>query len=348
MLVAVSVCVGGLGVEVRADTDPGNDTQAGADALGVGVGGAVLQRGVLLDSGSDVDHFGFTAAPGEVVLGIVAPESDLPDTFDDPDTLLGVIDSDGEVLVANDDDEAGELTDAGGSGFGSAVRFQAQDDAVGNDYTIAVTGFDDVGFLGEEHGESGAYALTVGRVDPSVLGGGFADSASNNDLVGADDLGLLPLTAAVSVAELSEEGGDVDFYKVNLRMGDVLSALVAPVGDLPDSFDVPDTLLGLFDADGVLLAESDDLAFGEGELPAADSLGSAIRASIPADGVYYLGVTSTFDEDYDGLDDGSDDPHDGVGRYALLVSRVPEPATGGLLLVAGLVGVGRLARTRTR
>src|SRR4029079_4152977 len=98
----------------------------------------------------------------------------------------------------------------------------------------------------------------AGRVNPVVLGGGFADSDPiNQTAVGADLISLTPRTARVAVAHLMD--GDVDFFRLDLKAGDVLSAMTAPLGDLGVSFGRPDTLLGLFDSSGMnLLVENDD------------------------------------------------------------------------------------------
>jgi hypothetical protein len=125
--------------------------------------------------------------------------------------------------------------------------------------------------------------------------------------------------------------------------------MTAPLADLPTTFDVPDTVLGLFDSTGALIFQNDD-AGNEGEHSvdpdlASDNpnssggiLGSALRALIPADGTYYLAVTGFGDPDFTGS-------HGEAGRYALLVGVVPEPATVLLIVVAG---VGLLLSCRHR
>ena len=103
------------------------------------------------------------------------------------------------------------------------------------------------------------------------------------------------------------------------------SAITAPLDDLPFSFDYPDTLFALFDSNGVQIVSCDDagddgwsdldpdLAADNPAFVAPDGIfGSAIRAVVPADGVYYLGVTGTGDTSFIGS-------HQDSGPYAILV-----------------------------
>lgn len=122
--------------------------------------------------------------------------------------------------------------------------------------------------------------------------------------------------------------------------------LTAPLADLPASFSLPWTRLGLFDSSGTNLLVENYFAGGwilvcnenacSPELPSDSpsseftfSLGAALRVSIPADGDYYLAVTGGFDVDYAGA-------HEENGSYALLVglATVPEPSSLALLTLA--------------
>jgi hypothetical protein len=146
---------------------------------------------------------------------------------------------------------------------------------------------------------------------------------ANDMLAGADPIPTGP-GAYVSVMELEEN--DVDFFALTLSAGQVLSAITAPVDDLAfvePSFDFPDTVLGLFDSSGTELLSNDDAGLEVPEpVPGVRSdnpffeqegiFGSAFRAVIPSDGVYYVGVTGFGDDGFTG-------EHDEFGRYALLV-----------------------------
>jgi hypothetical protein len=166
--------------------------------------------------------------------------------------------------------------------------------------------------------------VTAAVVTPSVLGGGFSDTDPANDTqAGADAIPSTP-GAYVSVMELLDN--DVDFFALTLSAGQVLSAITAPLDDLPfvdPSFDFPDTVLGLFDSSGTELLVNDDAGIELPEpvpgvrsdnpfFPDEGIFGSAFRAVIPSDGVYYVGVTGYEDDNFVG-------DHAESGIYALLL-----------------------------
>ena len=308
-------------IPAQIDTDPANNTSGGANALALDAGMAISNRAELASPGNDVDFYSVTLAAGDVLLGMTTPLDNLPSSFEFPDTMASVL-SGGIQQTFSDDDFAEELPfleDVRGSLF----RFQS---SAANAYHIGITGFEDEEFdgatSGNAHEEIGTYVLTAGRVNPTLLGGGFNDTDPSNDATsGADLISLGSLKASVAVSELISE--DVDYYELHLSQGSILSAMTAPLSDLPSSFNFPDTALGLFDSDGIPLLVNDD-AGDEGysdlfpDLGSDNPLGpdgifgSAIRALIPANGVYYLGVTGFEDDDFVGV-------HDELGRYALLV-----------------------------
>jgi hypothetical protein len=99
-------------------------------------------------------------------------------------------------------------------------------------------------------------------------------------------------------SEIEPEGGDVDYYLFRARAGDILVAEVV-TGSL-------DSLIGLFDQTGTLLDIDDDGGAG---------LLSKISYPIPANGYYYLAVTTFADFDFEG--EGSSG-----GRYVLSLETV--------------------------
>jgi hypothetical protein len=231
----------------------------------------------------------------------------------------------GTLLTYSDDDDAGELPEPASGNRASLFRFYSSS---ANTYHIGVSGYDDQEFdgvtTGVGHPEVGAYALTVARINPTVLGGAFPDNdLTNGSIAGADPITIGSTGASVAVSQL--QANDVDYYALNLTQGQVVSLMTAPLEDLPNSFDLPDTLIGLFDSSGVEIVSSDD-AGDEGlndlnpnlgsdnPISANTSViwGSAIRALVPATGVYYLGVTGYGDDFFTGA-------HSESGKYALMV-----------------------------
>jgi hypothetical protein len=337
---------------VAVDNEPLNNSQLTADSLPQLLPGkAISNLAGLGGAGSDIDYFQTPLAAGEVLLGMVTPLAGLPTSFTPPDTIVSVFDDTG-AWTFDEDDDASELIDIS-QGYGSLFRFLSPSSAA---YRIGVSGSYDYEFdgaaSGGEHAESGAYVLTAGRVNPALPGGGFADTdPGNQTAAGADAIPLVPGTALVAVAELTS--GDVDFFHLHLKAGDVLSTLTAPLNDLGATFDQPNTRLGLFDSSGtnLLVANEDAGGFASivifdpdtGEVVTSPDLasdfpfsedrfggfGSALRAYIPADGDYYLAVTGAFDDGFAGS-------HQEIGAYALLVglAPVPEPSSRALLILA--------------
>jgi hypothetical protein len=114
-----------------------------------------------------------------------------------------------------------------------------------------------------------------------------------------------PVTAPFSTApnafftEISPAAADIDFFEFEAEAGQYL-IVETTRGQV-------DTVLGLFDADGNLLAGDDDGGLG---------LLSRIEGGLPYTGTYYVAVTFCCDYDFDGVDPGQGPPFDG-GRYVL-------------------------------
>jgi hypothetical protein len=116
----------------------------------------------------------------------------------------------------------------------------------------------------------------------------------NDSIADARDISLPFSSIPVKrFTEIEPSGGDVDFYRFDAPGGTSL-VLEVLTGQL-------DTLIGLFDQDGNLVALDDD--GGSGVL-------SRIVFPVPADGAYYLAVTTFPDVDFSG--DG-----ESGGRYVL-------------------------------
>lgn len=105
---------------------------------------------------------------------------------------------------------------------------------------------------------------------------------------------------------------DVDMYSVELSTGDVLRL---DVDARILSEDGPDSVLQVFDADGNVVAQSDD-DFAPDELFAPGRQDSYIEFTPDADGTYYVGVSSFANGEFD-FDNSPYDPNvagSGAGR----------------------------------
>ncbi len=155
------------------------------------------------------------------------------------------------------------------------------------------------------------------------------ESEPNNTIPTANPIivGIKPW-ANVGVMPLSSVG-DVDVFSISLLKDDLLTVVATPVHPM---FTNPNTLLGLFDSGGGLLALDDDSALG------GIATGSTIRFFVPADATYYLAVTGAGDVGFTGQ-------HSEPGPYILAVSvePIPEPASA-LLLTYGLGALARRQR----
>ncbi|MGB5411778.1 MAG: pre-peptidase C-terminal domain-containing protein, partial [Woeseiaceae bacterium] len=132
----------------------------------------------------------------------------------------------------------------------------------------------------------------------------LADVYEDNNSIGTAAAVTAPFNTAPNsmFTELSPDAADIDFFSFEASAGQYFIADVTR-GQI-------DSVIGLFDAGGVLIAASDDKGTG------SNPLLSRIEGVIPADGTYYLAVTFCCDYDFDGVDAGQGAPLDG-GRYVL-------------------------------
>jgi hypothetical protein len=137
-------------------------------------------------------------------------------------------------------------------------------------------------------------------------------------------------------------GGDTDFIGIGgLIAGDVVTITTTPMVDA-SHFELPDTIVGLFNSTGKDLCIGDDAPNNDlDNFPRG--FGSLCRLEIPADGDYFVGTTGFSPIAFDGS-------HYQEGRYTLSVTvtaKLPEP---GLLLQlgSGLLGMVALDKRRRR
>jgi len=155
--VVVVLVISGSAFSAIIETEP-NDTMATADVISSPTSYPWSDVGIcsLDSSGSDIDYFKIWLNDADTVMTVVTTPLTVP--FTSPDTLLGLFDSSGTLLVSNDD--------SGGTN-GSTVMY---DITTSDWYYIAVTGSGDTNFAGIDHGETGNYMLTVSVVpEPATL-----------------------------------------------------------------------------------------------------------------------------------------------------------------------------------
>jgi hypothetical protein len=128
----------------------------------------------------------------------------------------------------------------------------------------------------------------------------LADVYEDNNSIGAAAAVTAPFNTAPNsmFTEISPSAGDVDFFSFEAEAGQYLIAEVAR-GQI-------DSILGLFNADGVLIAFNDD----------TNGLLSRIEGGLPYTGTYYLAVSYYADFGFDGSGPGQGAPFD-EGRYVL-------------------------------
>jgi hypothetical protein len=108
----------------------------------------------------------------------------------------------------------------------------------------------------------------------------------------------LPFNTANRFSEIRPQGNDVDFYRFRAKAGDILAIETVP------GLQSMDTIIGLFDSNGNLLAADDDGGVG---------LLSRLLVQIPANGTFAVAVSTFGDVDFTGA--GTD-----FGRYVLNIS----------------------------
>jgi len=177
---------------------------------------------------------------------------------------------------------------------------------------------------------------------PSLARALLLDHEPYNDSVSTAAIQLVP-SAGVNVDvgrfRFSAGGGDTDFVGLGgLFAGDVVTVSTTPMVDAPN-FEIPDTIVGIFDSSGTLLCREDD-AFNNDLDDVPRGYGSLCRFQVAADGDYFVAATGWSLDPFDGN-------HVEEGAYTLTVTvtALPEPALP-LQLAAGLLALATLGARR--
>ena len=231
-----------------------------------------------IDKVSDIDLYRFELERGQgITLDINTNNAANTANFD---SFLRVFDADGKELAFNDDSAQAEVSD-----LDSYLGFIANSTG---EYYVGVSSFanknynplnGDVDLL-QDNFVPGAYDLTLNIVEV------IADSDPDNTITEAinSELGRVSSTA---IAGTIETESDVDFYRFELKEGEGIE-----IESLADESDL-DSYLRLFDADG------EELAFNDNGNNSNITFGNSAIALAPPPGTYYVGVSSTENEDYD-------------------------------------------------
>jgi hypothetical protein len=134
----------------------------------------------------------------------------------------------------------------------------------------------------------------------------FKDTTEPNGTLAKATKITLPYSSVDKYTAIEPVGDDVDFFKVTLTAGSTLTAELVAGGF--------DSVLGLFDSTGALVAGDDDSGPG---------LLSKISYPVAADGTYYIGVSAFPDFGFTGGGDSG-------GRFVMHVS-----AVNGIVLTPG-------------
>jgi hypothetical protein len=155
VIVALSALMSVNAFALFSETEP-NNTRASADVVLFGNIAPWSDVGVLSLTANDSDFFKIRLNAGDYLTAITFP---IATNYFSPDTVMALFDASGNTAIVFNDDA--------GSGYGSAIRWQA--DQTG-DYFIAITGYHGPGqsslsyYEGATHGQSGSYILTVSVV----------------------------------------------------------------------------------------------------------------------------------------------------------------------------------------
>ncbi len=285
--------VGSYNLDLNLDV---GDTLGTALQTGVGPLAGGFSNTTTIGTGfhgsRDVDIYRFTAAAGTVLTAQTSyPLGGVP-----MDTMLRLIDAVGNTLLVSDD-SVGSLY--------SQINVVVP--ATGT-YYLAVSGAPNafysplIGGSGLS-GDTGSY-----RIDLSVTSADIGDS-----ILTAFNTGVGPIAGHFHTSTVIGDGiyggRDVDFYRISVAAGTVLTVRTSYPGGVP-----LDTVVRLFDAFGNLLAANDDRVIGD------SYSGFTYVFTVP--GTYYIAVSGFANFLYNPFLGGSG-VNGSVGSYRLDIDLAP-------------------------
>lgn len=258
-----------VGGGVLVDRDPNNDTVVGA-AYYFNALHSEARVGIGTFGGGDIhDYYGWVMPANTVVTVMTIPLSSPTGPFLTPTTSVLLSNGDGSIqhVVAGSGgtDQSGSTPNSGGS----VARARP---AAGGNQKVRIAS-----------GESGSYAVLVSVYTGD--GEDFEEQEPNNGPAFALALGLGLGGPMIGTGTLA--AGDVDYYSVDMKKGEILGAVTTPVENFPNSMDVPDTVMDVIGTNGAtVLVTNDDAGLDQ----TGTARGSAVRYRAVADGRYFLRV----------------------------------------------------------
>jgi hypothetical protein len=297
------------GVDGQSGDAPREHIQQLVDAIGLrpidldiddqiieALDGLGVNNGVI-DEPFDVDLWQVEAQAGDLI------EIDIDIPSEDLDSLLRLFDEDGNQLAISDDDEGPGNEPHNRESFISFVA------PTSGNYYFGVSAFNNINY-DPTTGLDDVDGLTLGNYQLIV------DVADADDQISE----AIPAPFGSTIAEIVS-GADVDMWQFNATTGQQIDIDIDIAGQDLDS------LLRVFDSAGNELAVSDDDA-GPGAEPHIRE--SFISFTAPADGVYFIGVSSFNNVAYDPVTGEGDNPGSTTGTYELILGNVA--ATNALIV----------------
>lgn len=263
-----------FGGGVIVDRDPQNDLVGSGQVFAI-VNSSLARAGYCTFSPTDnQDYFNITLDEDVILTVMTVPLEGTLGQFTFADTFAAVRrESNGVELVTNDDagtDQTGTVNNSNGS----VVRCSG---GLAGPYSIRVSNV-----LSQSPGK---YALLVSAYNADASD--FHEAEPNNGPAFPLTLGL-GLGGPMIGSGFISAGGDLDYYAVDMRRGEILAAVTTPVHQAPNLLNSPDTVIDLIGTNGATLICSNDDA-GE-DSTGGNARGSAVRFKAPADGRYFIKV----------------------------------------------------------